>query len=206
MIDLTSIFLNILENTWPFIIFAILFLFLKGWANKRLEERKWKREFDKKRQFKKEAIQEERKKEPSTSDHGGATIFPKRPLSKPEQILYHRLVEALPDHLILPQVSFSRFLFAKGGDKSQNFARFGKVRQKVVDYLICDKSFRIIAAVELQDSSHTEEKDAERRAIFKEAGLKLIEWDVGRMPSREDVQFKVLGNDPMTFKINRANS
>ncbi len=75
----------------------------------------------------------------------------------------------------------------------------------MVDYLICDLSFRIIAAVELQDSGHTAEKDAERRAIFDEAGLKLIEWDVTRMPSREDVQFAVLGNDPMVFQRNRVS-
>jgi hypothetical protein len=35
-------------------------------------------------------------------------FYAKKPLSQPEQILYFRLVQALPDHIILAQVQLSR--------------------------------------------------------------------------------------------------
>src|SRR3972149_6232971 len=37
-------------------------------------------------------------------------FYAKKPLSQPEQILYFRLVQALPDHIILAQVQLSRLL------------------------------------------------------------------------------------------------
>jgi hypothetical protein len=45
---------------------------------------------------------------------GGETgpwpLFVKKPLSAPEQVLYHRLVKALPEHIVLAQVQVSRVL------------------------------------------------------------------------------------------------
>ena len=46
----------------------------------------------------------------------GDQIWPyyaKKPLSQPEQVLYFRLVEALPDHIVLAQVQLSRLLGVK---------------------------------------------------------------------------------------------
>lgn len=37
-------------------------------------------------------------------------FYSKKPLSAPEQILYFRLVKALPDHIVLAQVQLSRLL------------------------------------------------------------------------------------------------
>ena len=44
---------------------------------------------------------------------GADTVWPfyaKKPLSQPEQVLYFRLVQALPNHIILAQVQLSRLL------------------------------------------------------------------------------------------------
>jgi hypothetical protein len=40
---------------------------------------------------------------------------PRKPLSAVEQILWFRLTEALPDHIVLAQVQLSRLLSAKKG-------------------------------------------------------------------------------------------
>ncbi len=42
-------------------------------------------------------------------------FYAKKPLSQPEQILYFRLIEALPEYIILAQVQLSRFLGVKKG-------------------------------------------------------------------------------------------
>ena len=119
---------------------------------------------------------------------GKSKITPKRPLSKPEQVLYYSLSSALPDMIILPQVSFDRFLFSKGGSKSENFRKRGTYSQKAIDYLVCDKSFFIVAAIELDDSSHTPEKDAKKDAILKEAKIRLVRWNVNSLPSKNEIQ------------------
>ena len=43
-------------------------------------------------------------------------FYAKKPLSQPEQILYFRLVQALPAHIILAQVQLSRLLGVKKGN------------------------------------------------------------------------------------------
>ena len=43
-------------------------------------------------------------------------FYPKRPLTSPEQVLYHRLVKALPDNIVLAQVQVSRVLGVKKGN------------------------------------------------------------------------------------------
>lgn len=115
-------------------------------------------------------------------------FFPRKPLTEPEQILYWKLQKALPDHVILAQVSFSRFLYAKGASYKNNFGKFAQARQKVADYLICNKSFYIIAIIELDDASHNEKKDKIRDEIIKEAGLKIIRWKVEKLPTEEEIQ------------------
>ncbi|EAR22470.1 DUF2726 domain-containing protein [Nitrococcus mobilis] len=124
----------------------------------------------------------------------------KRPLSDPEQVLFGRLKTALPDHVILSQVSFSQFLFTKGGDRKQNFARFAEVRQKVADFLVCDPSFRIVSVIELDDRSHRQEKDERRDAILKEAGLKIVRWKTSNIPNAETIRREILGKSPMNKK------
>ncbi|OSM07029.1 hypothetical protein MAIT1_00062 [Magnetofaba australis IT-1] len=108
-------------------------------------------------------------------------------MSKPEEILYWRLVEALPDHVILPQVSFSRFMKVTCQDRKAYMARFGQISQKTVDYLVCDKAFNIVTAIELDDRSHKTEDDRKRDELFKEAGIRIIRWNVGNMPNAKEI-------------------
>jgi hypothetical protein len=115
-------------------------------------------------------------------------FFSKKPLSEPEQILYWQLIKALPNHVVLAQVSFSRFLYTKNGTGNENFSRLATARQKVADFVICDKSFYILAVIELDDSTHSKEKDDARDAILQEAGLKTIRWKNTKLPTTEEIQ------------------
>ena len=112
----------------------------------------------------------------------------KNPLSQPEQILYHRLREALPECEVLPQVTFSRFLETTPNPPNLKRAAFQKISQKSADYLICLKDFTIVASVELDDSSHDKKRDADRDAILASAGIKVLRWHVSDMPSLETIR------------------
>jgi hypothetical protein len=46
--------------------------------------------------------------------------FAKKPLTPPEQVLYFRLLNALPDHMVLAQVQLSRMLGVKKGNEYQS--------------------------------------------------------------------------------------
>jgi hypothetical protein len=114
-----------------------------------------------------------------------------RPLSTPEQILYFRLAEALPDHIVLAQVAFSRFLKASGGSKKENWSKFGTIRQKVADYVICKKDFSIEAVIELDDSSHNKFNDEKRDETLKQAGINSIRWNVKNLPNAQQIAVAV---------------
>jgi len=118
-------------------------------------------------------------------------FFSKKPLSEPEQILYWQLLKALPDHVVLAQVSFSRFLYTKKGTRNENFSRLATARQKVADFVVCNRSFYILAVIELDDSTHDKEKDDTRDAILQEAGLKTIRWKTTKLPTTEEIQAAV---------------
>jgi len=99
-------------------------------------------------------------------------IKPVIPLSANEQPMYYRLVEALPDHIVLAQVAFSALLSCK------DQARRNKYNRARADFIVCTKSFEVVAAVELDDSSHIgqEDRDAGRDAFLIEAGYKVLRY------------------------------
>lgn len=118
--------------------------------------------------------------------------FSVAPLTNPEQALYWKLKESLgEEYVVLAQVSFSRFIRTKGGDKKSNNSMFYKARQKVADYVICKKDFSIVAIVELDDKSHKNERDKERDSIIESAGLKIVRWNVKQIPTSEEIQEKI---------------
>ena len=124
---------------------------------------------------------------------GGPAFKLKSPLlSVPEQDLYRRLVAALPDHVILAQVAFSQMIKVEGGERKENFGKFATARQKVADFVVCDKSFKVVAVVELDDSTHSREKDERRDAIIHEAGSKTIRWRTANRPTTEEIRRQVL--------------
>ncbi len=113
-------------------------------------------------------------------------------LSAPEQNMYQRLVEALPEHVVLAQVAFSQMITVEGGSREDNFRKFGTARQKVADFVVCDQSFEVIAVIELDDSTHSSAKDEKRDEIIREAGSKTIRWRATKQPSPDEIRRLVL--------------
>lgn len=125
-----------------------------------------------------------------------------RPLTTPEQVLFHRLSEALPEHIVLAQVQLSRFLKVNRGIR-QTQAWRNRIDRKSIDYLICDRSFLVIAGVELDDASHHSNRrqvsDEHKNAALKAGGVRLIRWNVSSLPNgrqiRSELGIQVAGLD-----------
>lgn len=94
------------------------------------------------------------------------------PLTKNEQAMFFRLQSALPTLIVLSQVSFGALLTAKSRGARNTFDR------KRADFVICDKSFKVLAVIELDDSSHDgrEAQDANRDKLLKDAGYRVLRY------------------------------
>jgi hypothetical protein len=127
-----------------------------------------------------------KKKASGTATDKPWPFYPKAPLSQPEQVLYHRLVKCLPNHIILAQVQVSRVLGVK---KGHNFHEWNN--RMSYDFVVCSKDSKVIAVIELDDKTHNAknrvEADAKKDRATQSAGLKIIRWNVKSMPGPSEI-------------------
>ena len=121
-------------------------------------------------------------------------FYAKKPLSPPEQVLFHRLVKALPEHVVLAQVQLSRVLGVK---KGFNFHQWNnRINRMSYDFLVCGKDSTVLAAIELDDRSHESAArvaaDAKKERASASAGIPLIRWNVKALPNDTDIRSAVL--------------
>jgi very-short-patch-repair endonuclease len=107
-------------------------------------------------------------------------------LSERERALYQRLVQSLPHHIVLAQVQLLQVLNFKRGTRTQAIAN--RFNQLSLDFLILNPDTSIVAAVELDDATHTRESarqaDARKDHALKSAGVPLIRWNAKNLPDR----------------------
>jgi hypothetical protein len=96
-------------------------------------------------------------------------FYAKKPLSQPEQILYFRLVQALPDHIFLAQVQLSRLLGVKKGSNYQAWSN--RINRMSADFVVCNKDSSIVAVIELNDATHESEDRQALQAVGSRAPL-----------------------------------
>jgi hypothetical protein len=116
--------------------------------------------------------------------HGPWPYYSKRPMSRPEQVLYHRLLAALPDHIVLAQVQVSRILGVKRG---YNFHVWNnRINRLSYDFVICANDSTVLAVIELDDSSHDSRAriatDSRKEKATADAGMRFIRWNVNALP------------------------
>lgn len=105
-------------------------------------------------------------------------------LTDPEQVLYRRLLQALPGYIVLAQVQLMQALRFRRGTWSPGV--FNRICQLSVDFLVLKPDTSIVAAIELDDASHDRpdrrDADARKEHALWSAGVPLLRWDVGKMP------------------------
>ncbi|MCL2591621.1 MAG: DUF2726 domain-containing protein [Betaproteobacteria bacterium] len=124
----------------------------------------------------------------------GQTFYPykaKTVLTKPEQILFFRLVKALPDYIVISQVQMSSFLDVTVSGKMK-LSALNRIRMKSCDFLVCRSDFSVVGAVELQDGSHNrrdrQKSDAFKRSALTAANLPLVVYHVSDLPTPEQIR------------------
>ncbi len=128
-----------------------------------------------------------------STDAGGKGPWPlyvKKPLSQPEQVLYHRLVRALPEHIVLAQVQVSRVLGVKKGFPFMEWNN--RINRMSYDFVVCAKDSSVLAAIELDDKTHEgdnrSQADAKKNKASADAGLRVVRWNVRSMPDEATIQ------------------
>ena len=108
----------------------------------------------------------------SSSSKSSLTLSRKQLLTNREQQMFSVLSSALPECVVLAQVSFSALVTAEGWQSRNRFNR------KVADFVLCSKQMNVIAVIELDDRSHIgrELLDRERDAMLKQAGYTTIRY------------------------------
>jgi hypothetical protein len=118
-----------------------------------------------------------------------AHIRRKALLTPNETEFFHRLQRALPAYQVFPQVSFAAFL-TDDGNLSQNArwslrARFDR---KIADFVICERgSLKVVALVELDDSTHVASADRKRDALTKAAGYQTLRFQSRQKPTEAEI-------------------
>jgi len=110
-------------------------------------------------------------------------------LTDNEVEFYHRLTAALPDFIIMSQVSLSALIApVKTLQPEERMRVFRKFSQKRADYAICAKdTLRVVALVELDDASHDVESDRKRDGLLRAGGYDVYRFQSSAKPSVEEI-------------------
>lgn len=123
-------------------------------------------------------------------------FYAKKLLSQPEQVLYFRLVQALPEHIILAQVQLSRLLGVKKGNNYQ--AWFNRINRMSIDFVVCNKDSSVVAVIELDDATHQKADrqvaDAKKDKALSSAGVRMVRWQVKAIPDIATIQSTLMPN------------
>lgn len=101
---------------------------------------------------------------------------------------FNRLIKALPDYYVFPQVSMSAVLNADASNHKERMGSRGTFSQKTIDYVICDKKQNIVAIIELDDRTHDKIKDEKRDAMLSQVGYKIHRFESKQKPNIEEIK------------------
>lgn len=116
--------------------------------------------------------------------HKDSTLYaPKRLMTDHELAFYEKLdqaVESFGRYGVMSQVSMSAFIQPQAGlSKSDRQRAWNSIAQKTVDFVIIDAVGTVLAVIELDDKTHSADKDRNRDALVSKAGFKTIRFRNG---------------------------
>ena len=129
-------------------------------------------------------------------------FYAKKPLSPPEQVLYFRLIQALPEHIILAQVQLSRLLGVKKGNNYQAWTN--RINRMSADFVVCHKDSSIVAVIELDDASHQRKDrqaaDAKKDKALASSDVRVVRWQAKSIPDITAIQSTFMPNSTQARK------
>lgn len=93
--------------------------------------------------------------------------------------------------MVLAQVNVGSFVaIARDGDTVKGLR--GRFDKKSVDFLVCRKDLSIVAAIELDDSTHERKDrvhaDKVKDKVLHDAGVVLLRWNVKSIPNGDAIR------------------
>ena len=111
-------------------------------------------------------------------------------LTHTEQRFFALLHEALPEHQIFVQVALNQMIKVDGRNNWASW--YYRIAQMSVDFVISDNKGYIIAAIELDDKTHDNDKgrakDAKKNKALNSAGIEVLRYRCEAMPTINTVQ------------------
>jgi hypothetical protein len=113
-----------------------------------------------------------------------------------EMEFFGRLVAALPDHYIFPQVAMPALLDPAAGDRKQAHSDRNRIAQQHVDYVVCNRRCEVVAVVELDDRTHSRAKDEVRDGRLAQGGYRTVRFQSRQKPPAAAIRAAVLPQVP----------
>lgn len=111
-----------------------------------------------------------------------------RLLNVSEQVLYLRLEEAMPNMRLFAQVGIMQLAQLRGRVAASEAQQ---MLGRCVDFLVCDKDFAVVAAIELNwptDENREYQKTAEaKKLVLEKLAIPLIYFQPHQIPGIEDI-------------------
>ena len=114
-------------------------------------------------------------------------------MTENEEEFFGRLLVALPDHYVFPQVAMSALLETASSDKRKAHGDRLRIAQQRVDYVVCTRSCEVVAVVELDDRTHSRAKDQLRDARLEQAGIRTVRFQARQKPTADAIKSLILG-------------
>lgn len=133
---------------------------------------------------------------PAPAPTSTAAAARERFLGQHETLLYLLLKTGLPDHEIFANVSLASVMAlpATGSEREQQLRRLAPYQ---LDFVVCDKSMRVVAAVDLETAGAADAAGIQQfiADYLKRAGIKLVRVNPAAMPKREQVRGLIVGGN-----------
>jgi hypothetical protein len=113
-------------------------------------------------------------------------------LTQSETLLYYVLKAGLPGHEVFPHVSLPSVLDAPGNAFGQTSNLQPGHAAHDLDFVVCDKSMRIVAAIRLEGRTASQVKELMYRRLT-DAGIRLVVVYPNALPRREQVHALIYG-------------
>jgi hypothetical protein len=134
---------------------------------------------------------------PAPAKASAAVPARERFLGQAETLLYYLLKTGLPDYEVFAYVSLASVISVSGGghEREQQLRRLAQYR---LDFVICDKSMRIFAVVEVDSAVAAVGVGEQQFKVdcLKRAGIRLVRVNPKALPKREQIRALVGGPAP----------
>jgi len=110
-------------------------------------------------------------------------------LDQRETLLYRLLKVSIPDHEIFANVSLAS---VAGGRNEQEMRRLAQCQ---LDFVVCDKNMRVVAAVEFEPTGGAQGLGDQhfKAECLKAAGINLVRVNPAALPRRDEIRGLVCG-------------